>query len=90
MAEGEPAITFTVKEILARVDGKVDLILAQLAGKASLAEVDALKNRVDSLEDDLAIERALAKRTARVVFYGVPGFTAFIGTALAIVFRFVQ
>lgn len=88
MAE-EPSVTYTVKDLIGRVDVKVDQILSRLETKANTAEVAALAVRVDTLEDELAVERALGRRTARLVIFGVPGFAAFVGTVLGIVFRFV-
>lgn len=60
-------ITFTVKELLAKVDQKLDLIVAQLDSKAEAHELDTLEQRVTALEGSAATEASLAKeRKARV------------------------
>ena len=44
------SVTFTVKELLARQDGKLDSILIQLSGKAEKAELDRVGIRLDIVE----------------------------------------
>ena len=43
-------VRFTVKELLARMDGKLDKIHDDLASKAESVEVAALEQRVEKLE----------------------------------------
>lgn len=84
MAEGEPTVTYTVKEMLAVIDSKVGLILTQLAGKASVAEVDALTERLSIIELDLNVQREVNKKTRTLLFVGVPGFVGFAATVIGI------
>ena len=90
MAEGEPTVTYTVKEMLARVEGKVDLLVRELPGKANVSDVVELRAEVNLLKDEIAIERAVARSIRRLVVFGVPGFVSFVGGVTAIVFRFVN
>lgn len=49
MAE-EPAIVFSVKELISRLDGKLDLMMNVLTGKADRADVNNLEHRVGAVE----------------------------------------
>lgn len=89
MAE-EPTVTYTVREMLSRMDGKLDIIAAQLAGKASQAEVEALTERLGKVERAAEVDRVVATKLKRWVLVGVPSFTGFAAAAIGIVFRFVR
>jgi hypothetical protein len=52
-------ITFTVKELLAKVDAKLDLIMAQLDAKANSHDLESLEARVIVLEGSAATEAQL-------------------------------
>lgn len=52
MAE-EPAIVYSVKELISRLDGKLDAIMSVLTNKADRADVTALERRVDSTEGEI-------------------------------------
>lgn len=59
MAE-EPAIVFSVKELISRLDGKLDLMMNVLTGKADRADVNNLEYRVGAVEvkvNNLTTER---------------------------------
>lgn len=53
-------ITFTVKELLAKVDQKLDLIVGQLDSKAESHDVERLEVRVEVLEKSAATESQLS------------------------------
>lgn len=44
-------ITFTTKELIARIDQKLDHVVEQMDAKASAQEVDDLRARVQKLEN---------------------------------------
>jgi hypothetical protein len=46
----EPAIVFSVKELISRLDGKLDLMMNVLTGKADRADVNNLEHRVGAVE----------------------------------------
>lgn len=49
----EPAIVFSVKELISRLDGKLDAIMSVLVNKADRADVTALERRVDAVENKI-------------------------------------
>lgn len=53
MAE-EPAIVYSVKELISRLDGKLDAIMSVLVNKADRADVTALERRMDTTEGDVS------------------------------------
>jgi hypothetical protein len=59
-------ITYTVKELLGKLDNKLDLIVAQLATKAEAHEVEDLQKRVTVLEAEAATESTLEEYRAQV------------------------
>jgi hypothetical protein len=59
-------ITYTVKEVLGKLDNKLDLIVAQLATKAEAHEVEDLQKRVTVLEAEAATESTLEEYRAQV------------------------
>lgn len=46
----EPNVTYSVKEMLAKLEGKVDSVLIAVSQKVDRGEFDALKNEVDKLK----------------------------------------
>lgn len=62
MAESEnPSVTFTVKELLGRMDAKLDKVITTLDSKASAADLLHLEQRVSVLESDDSREDAARK-----------------------------
>jgi len=47
-------VTYTTKELLARIEGKLDALAANMATKASQMSVDHLDVRVARLEEEVA------------------------------------
>jgi hypothetical protein len=52
-------ITFTVKELLGKLDVKLDTVIAQLADKADAHDLEDLQKRVTVLEGSAATESTL-------------------------------
>lgn len=46
----EPGIVFTVKELISRLDGKLDMMMNVLTGKADRTDVNNLETRVGAVE----------------------------------------
>jgi hypothetical protein len=46
----DPGVVFSVKELIGRLDGKLDMIMQALANKADRSDVNALGERVGKLE----------------------------------------
>lgn len=53
-------VTYTVKELLARLDAKIDGLIEMLATKAEQAELNSLSSRVAHLETEQAEILAIA------------------------------
>lgn len=47
----DPGVVFTVKELIGRLDGKLDMLMNVLTNKADRTDVAALGTRVGTLED---------------------------------------
>jgi hypothetical protein len=91
-------ITFTVKELLGKLDAKLDLIVAQLADKADAHELEDLVKRVVTLEGSAATEEALErerrawkterKRDRRwALGLGIPTLVAVLGLSASLIFN---
>ena len=80
------SVTFTVKELLARQDGKLDSILIQLSGKAEKAELDRQGIRLDIVERTQA-NTAGAQSSIRWI---LPWLISLAAVALAVFERFVR
>lgn len=65
----EPSVTYSVREILARQDGKLDSILLALSSKADVEKVSEMEKRVSALEADRASRQTLS--TWQRWFFGV-------------------
>ena len=94
-------ITFTVKELLAKVDAKLDVIVSQLDSKAEGHELDRLAERVTVLEGSAATEASLAKeRKARAderkrdrrwtLGFAASTLIGVLGLAAALIFDLIQ
>jgi hypothetical protein len=57
--QGNGRISFTVKELLAKIDAKMDLFAAGLEAKANIEELRRLADRVKKLEDAAAAESSV-------------------------------
>lgn len=54
MADADGHVTFTVKELLAKLDSKLDDVLARIELKASQESVDHLDTRLTRVEREVA------------------------------------
>ncbi len=61
-----PAVQYTVKELLARIDGKIDTLTATLQNKADKSEVLALERELRILHDDKAEQSQVDKLEQKV------------------------
>ena len=50
MTEGNGNITYTTKEVLARIEGKLDMLSLQVQQKADLAAVTSIQGRISAVE----------------------------------------
>ena len=57
----EQKVTYTVKELLNRIDGKLDTMAFAMAQKAEQSHVDKLEGRIEMLESDKRANAELAK-----------------------------
>lgn len=71
---GSGTVRYTVKELFARIDGKLDKALEALDQKANDADLDALELRVSALENARAESRGFGR-----------GQVAILGALLTIV-----
>lgn len=56
----EPGIVFSVKELISRLDGKLDMMMNVLTNKADRSDVAALEHRVGNVEakvENIATQR---------------------------------
>lgn len=60
MNDEPTTVTYTVKELLARLDNKIDGLIEMLATKAEQAELNSLTQRVSHLETEQAEILAIA------------------------------
>ncbi len=95
MADADPtSISYTVKELLARLDVKADQIITSVATKADQVAVEQLASRVSSLETDAAKSMAVAEASRKtasnnrwLIFTAVP---TTIATTVGIVALFIR
>ena len=80
-------VSYTVKELIARLEGKIDAVLAALASKADRAELHALEQRVSETEMHLRTSRELS-HYQRFIF-GSVGVSA-LGAIATLVWLAVQ
>jgi hypothetical protein len=57
----EPGIVFSVKELISRLDGKLDMMMNVLTNKADRSDLAAIDHRVGRVEDDVAALNTAAK-----------------------------
>jgi hypothetical protein len=57
----EPGIVFSVKELIGRLDGKLDTITNILTSKADRSDVIALEHRVGQVEDKVNVMHQAAE-----------------------------
>lgn len=50
----EPGVVFSVKELIGRLDGKIDVVLQTLTGKADRTDLAILGDRVGRVENSVA------------------------------------
>lgn len=96
---GNGRISFTVKELLAKLDAKMDLFAAGLEAKANIEEHRRLTERVDRLEKQAESESSIEqyrkaaekqRKTDRrwLVGLAVTTCVAAVGIAANVVFQF--
>ncbi len=80
MAGDEGTVQYTVKELIGRLDAKMDLLLDAVDSKASVAALDridgkitTLEGRVSLLETAEASAKAVSSNTRWMLFTGIPG-----------------
>lgn len=61
MADETGNVVYTVKELLAKLDGKVDTIILSLGSKAEKSDVEALAKRVVDLEGKVSLQSEVNK-----------------------------
>lgn len=68
MGSEEPGVVFTVKELIGRLDGKIDVVLQTLTNKADRTDLAILGDRVGRVESSVAElhERERVREEARV------------------------
>ena len=67
MGAEDPGVVFTVKELIGRLDGKIDVVLQTLTNKADRTDLAILGDRVGRVESSVAElhERERAREEAR-------------------------
>ena len=78
MDSGEQKISYTIKELLARQDIKLDTIIVEIRSKADRHEVDQLANRVSALE----VTSALTKGGSNMARWVVPILVSAVAIAV--------
>lgn len=51
--QDEPSVKYTVRDMFARVDGKLDSLTTLVAGKADKTDIDRLERRLDNHDNRL-------------------------------------
>ncbi len=79
MSDVPPNVAYSVKELIGKLDAKLDLVLDGLDAKASTAALDrldgkieALGGRISKLETDASVSRATATNTRWMLFTAIP------------------
>ncbi len=75
----DPGINYSVKELIGKLDAKMDLLLEAVDNKASVAALDRidgrvseLAGRVTSLESDSVASKAVSSNTRWIIFSAFP------------------
>lgn len=79
--DNNPVVSYTVKDLINRVEAKVDLILDRLDGKADKTVVVAIEERLYAVETQCAVTAAVSRNTRWIL---VGAFPAVLGAAVAI------
>ena len=74
------SVTYTVKELLARQDAKLDTIILGLSGKAEKQDLERIAARVDLVERS----QASSSGSTNSMWRAVPIFTAVAALGLAL------
>jgi hypothetical protein len=83
-------ITFTVKELLEKLDLKLDVVVAGLAEKANAHELADLEKRVIALEGSAATESQLKAYRRWLIVFGTPTVLTLLGLAATVAFKLIQ
>lgn len=85
MAEAEDMptsnVNYTVKELLGRIEGKLDAMAALMATKADIHDVQEIRRQVEDNARDISVLRAISRNTRFMLATGIPavvGLAAFI------------
>lgn len=84
-AEAEPTIQYSVRDLLARIDLKLDQVTDRLDGR-----VEEHDRRITLLEQDVTLTKALSRQVRRWVLVGVPSFVGFAVGVTTLIYRFVH
>jgi hypothetical protein len=77
-------ITYTVKELLGKLDAKLDYVIAQLADKADAHDLEDLQKRVTVLEGSAATETQLKAYRRWLLVFGTSTVLALLTVAVAV------
>jgi hypothetical protein len=83
-------ITYTVKELLGKLDTKLDVVVAGLAEKADAHDLERLKDRVTALEGSAATESQLSAYRRWLLVFGTSTVLSVLGLAAAVALKFIQ
>lgn len=81
----EPMIQMSVKELIGRVDAKVDTIILGLQGKANQSDVDALEARLFEIEKAQVVASAQTVRRSFWTALLLPVLVAAIAIATSLI-----
>ena len=76
------SVRYTVKELIAKLDQKLDTLFALIATKAASDEFVLMGKRVEQLELDRATNKAVKRMIYILVLVAIPSL---IGSAVAII-----
>lgn len=99
--EDNGRITFTVKELLGKLDEKLDRIAEQLSAKADAHDLERLEERVIVLEGSAATEAQLAAYRAKaeadrkrdrkwLIGFGTGTVLSLMALAATVLFNFIR
>jgi hypothetical protein len=83
-------ITFTVKELLGKLDVKLDTVIAQLADKADAHDLEDLQKRVTVLEGSAATETQLKTYRRWLLVTGTSTVLALLGIVSQFALKLLQ
>lgn len=79
--EAGPTVNYTVKELLNRMEGKLDALIEQTSGKASQVDLLRVEARVAAVEEQCAVSAAISRNTRWIL---VGAFPAVLAAAAAV------